>query len=169
MRVRRRHLKATPEPFHVDAVTSADGTTIGFRRYGAGPGLLLIHGGMNAAQDLADLASLLSDGFTVIVPDRRGRGVGAHSGPTTRSPKKSTTCERSWTARTLGSSSASAPERWSLWKQRPSSHRSVGSRCTNRRRRRQRTAHRGTGLRVMTERSLPGSWVPRFDQRHAAT
>jgi pimeloyl-ACP methyl ester carboxylesterase len=56
-------------------------TTIGFRRYGAGPGLLLIHGGMNAAQDLADLASLLSDAFTVIVPDRRGRGVSGPFGP----------------------------------------------------------------------------------------
>ena len=77
----RRHSKVSPQPFHAETVTSTDDTTIGFRRYGAGPGLLLIHGGMNAAQDLADLASLLSDAFTVIVPDRRGRGVSGPFGP----------------------------------------------------------------------------------------
>ncbi len=81
MSVWRRHSKVSPQPFHAETVTSADDTTIGFRRYGAGPGLLLIHGGMNAAQDLADLASLLSDAFTVIVPDRRGRGVSGPFGP----------------------------------------------------------------------------------------
>ena len=42
---------------------------------------MLIHGGMNAAQDLGDLASLLSDAFTVYVPDRRGRGMSGPFGP----------------------------------------------------------------------------------------
>lgn len=57
---------------------SADGTTIGYRQYGSGPGLILVHGGMKAAQDLSALAAGLSDRFRVHVPDRRGRGL---SGP----------------------------------------------------------------------------------------
>jgi len=59
-------------------VRSADGTTIGYRQYGSGPGLILVHGGMNAAQHLSALAVGLSDRFRVHVPDRRGRGL---SGP----------------------------------------------------------------------------------------
>ncbi|GAA3650271.1 alpha/beta hydrolase [Nonomuraea antimicrobica] len=59
-------------------VTSADGTTIGYRRLGEGPGLLLISGGYLAAQHYMGLARALSDGFTVHVHDRRGRG---RSGP----------------------------------------------------------------------------------------
>ena len=57
-------------------VRSADGTTIGYRTYGtgAGPGLILVHGGMKAAQHLSALAADLSDRFRVHVPDRRGRG-----------------------------------------------------------------------------------------------
>jgi pimeloyl-ACP methyl ester carboxylesterase len=57
---------------------SADGTAIGYRRSGEGTALILLHGGMKASQHLARLAEALSDRFTVIVPDRRGRG---HSGP----------------------------------------------------------------------------------------
>src|ERR1700685_2486681 len=59
-------------------VRSADGTTIGYRQYGSGPGLILVHGGMKAAQHLSALAADLSDRFRVHVPDRRGRGL---SGP----------------------------------------------------------------------------------------
>jgi pimeloyl-ACP methyl ester carboxylesterase len=68
----------TTIPYATDAVTSADGTTIGYRRLGAGPGVILLHGGMEASQHLMRLAAALSDGFTVYVPDRRGRGL---SGP----------------------------------------------------------------------------------------
>lgn len=57
---------------------SADGTMIGYRDYGSGPGLILVHGGMQAAQHLSALAVTLADQFRVIVPDRRGRGS---SGP----------------------------------------------------------------------------------------
>lgn len=81
MRLWRKEAPVPRRPFAVDAVTSTDGTTIGFRRYGTGPALVLIHGGMNAAQDLGDLASLLSDAFTVLVPDRRGRGMSGPFGP----------------------------------------------------------------------------------------
>lgn len=59
-------------------VRSDDGTTIGYRQRGRGPGLILVHGGMQAAQHLTRLADSLSADFTVYVPDRRGRGL---SGP----------------------------------------------------------------------------------------
>jgi pimeloyl-ACP methyl ester carboxylesterase len=56
------------------AARSADGTAIGYRQYGSGPGLILVHGAMQAAQHLAALAATLADEFLVVVPDRRGRG-----------------------------------------------------------------------------------------------
>lgn len=59
-------------------VTSGDGTVVGFRQVGRGPGVILLHGGMQAAQNLMRLAGALADAFTVYVPDRRGRGL---SGP----------------------------------------------------------------------------------------
>src|SRR5262249_3305203 len=68
----------TAIPYTKDAVTSADGTRIGYRRLGAGPGAILIHGGMEASQHFMSLAAALSDRFGVYVPDRRGRGL---SGP----------------------------------------------------------------------------------------
>jgi pimeloyl-ACP methyl ester carboxylesterase len=60
------------------SVSSADGTTIGYRRIGAGPGVVLVHGAGQASQNFMTLATALSDRFTVYVPDRRGRGM---SGP----------------------------------------------------------------------------------------
>ncbi|MFC7546038.1 alpha/beta fold hydrolase [Plantactinospora sp. GCM10030261] len=60
------------------SVPSRDGTTIGYRRQGAGPGLVLLHGAMQSSHSHRDLASVLADAFTVYLPDRRGRGL---SGP----------------------------------------------------------------------------------------
>jgi pimeloyl-ACP methyl ester carboxylesterase len=60
------------------SVTSRDGTTIGYREFGRGPGLVLLHGSMSSGAHHVELARLLSDTFTVFVPDRRGRGL---SGP----------------------------------------------------------------------------------------
>ena len=59
-------------------MTSADGTTIGFRVQGSGPALVAAHGGMQGSQHFTGLAAALSDAFTVYTPDRRGRGL---SGP----------------------------------------------------------------------------------------
>jgi pimeloyl-ACP methyl ester carboxylesterase len=59
-------------------VTSADGTTIGYRQLGRGPGLVLLHGMMESAHSHIQLAEALADTFTVHLPDRRGRG---RSGP----------------------------------------------------------------------------------------
>ena len=61
-----------------DQVTSLDGTTIGFRRLGTGPAVIVVHGGMQASQYFMGLATALSDAFEVLVVDRRGRGL---SGP----------------------------------------------------------------------------------------
>lgn len=54
------------------SVVSADGTVIGYRQVGSGPGVILLHGSMLAAQDFMKLATALADDFTVTVPDRRG-------------------------------------------------------------------------------------------------
>ncbi|MEV6859754.1 alpha/beta hydrolase [Streptosporangium subroseum] len=59
-------------------VRSADGTTIGYRQRGRGPGLILMHGGMLASQHFTKLTDALCTDFRVYVPDRRGRGL---SGP----------------------------------------------------------------------------------------
>src|ERR1051325_754290 len=68
----------TASQFSVDQVTSADGTTIGYRQIGSGPGLVIEHGGARASQHYLRLAEALSDAYTVYIPDRRGRGL---SGP----------------------------------------------------------------------------------------
>ena len=64
--------------FTTGHVTSRDGTTIGYRRLGAGPVLLVLHGGALSSQHYLRLAAALAGDFTVILPDRRGRGL---SGP----------------------------------------------------------------------------------------
>jgi pimeloyl-ACP methyl ester carboxylesterase len=64
--------------FSTGAVTSRDGTTIGYREFGGGPGVVLLHGTASSGYNHLELAESLADTFTVIVPDRRGRGL---SGP----------------------------------------------------------------------------------------
>lgn len=56
-------------------VTSKDGTVIGYRQMGHGPGIILLHGGANASQHFMKLGTYLSNDFTVYIPDRRGRGL----------------------------------------------------------------------------------------------
>jgi pimeloyl-ACP methyl ester carboxylesterase len=63
------------EPYTIGFVTSKDGATIGYRQLGHGPALVLVQGAMGSAQNFMQLAGLLSDAFTVYVPDRRGRGL----------------------------------------------------------------------------------------------
>jgi pimeloyl-ACP methyl ester carboxylesterase len=69
---------------------SKDGTTIGWRKLGQGPGLVLIHGGMLSSQHFMRLATVLSDAFTLYVVDRRGRGL---SGPHGQNYNLSRECE----------------------------------------------------------------------------
>jgi pimeloyl-ACP methyl ester carboxylesterase len=69
---------STKQKYIKASVTSKDGTIIGYRQMGNGPGLILLHGGFNTSQHMMKLGTALSDEFTVYIPDRRGRGL---SGP----------------------------------------------------------------------------------------
>lgn len=71
-------MDSNKQTYTTDSVTSEDGTVIGYRQMGSGPGIVLLHGGVNASQNLMKMGKLLSDEFTVYIPDRRGRGM---SGP----------------------------------------------------------------------------------------
>ena len=50
-------------------VTSADGTIIGYRQMGSGPGLVMLHGVFNTSKNYQRLAEALAEAFTVYVPD----------------------------------------------------------------------------------------------------
>lgn len=65
----------TEEFYAVDAVTSQDGTKIGYRQAGHGPGVILVQGAMGTAHNYDQLARAIANDFTVYVPDRRGRGM----------------------------------------------------------------------------------------------
>jgi pimeloyl-ACP methyl ester carboxylesterase len=60
------------------SVGSADGTTIGYRQLGHGPGIIVVHGSMSSGYYHVQLAEALAGTFSVWLPDRRGRGL---SGP----------------------------------------------------------------------------------------
>ena len=90
---RRSKAAASAVPiFTLGSVISRDGTVVGYRKFCSGgrssssssssaeqkPTVVALHGGMQASQNFVKLAEALSDEFTVIVPDRRGRGM---SGP----------------------------------------------------------------------------------------
>jgi pimeloyl-ACP methyl ester carboxylesterase len=60
------------------AVTSRDGTEIGYYKTGQGPAVVVLHGSMESALSHTLFAEALADEFTVYLPDRRGRGL---SGP----------------------------------------------------------------------------------------
>ncbi|HKX72629.1 MAG TPA: alpha/beta hydrolase [Candidatus Saccharimonadales bacterium] len=63
------------------SVNSKDGTVIKYWQIGQGPGVVLIHGGMESAQSHIELAEALASHFTVYLYSRRGHG---HSGPYAR-------------------------------------------------------------------------------------
>ncbi len=66
---------ATPERYTTHFVTSQDGTTIGYRQLGHGPGVIMLHGSMESAQSHMQLAEALADAFTVYLPERRGHNL----------------------------------------------------------------------------------------------
>ncbi len=56
-------------------IISADGSRIGYRKTGDGPGLIILHGGMMTSKYYEGIARSLAKMFTVYIPDRRGRGM----------------------------------------------------------------------------------------------
>jgi len=66
------------DPVATAFTTSRDGTRIGYRQLGHGPGIVLIHGAMESGESHIELARALAGAFTVYLPDRRGRAL---SGP----------------------------------------------------------------------------------------
>jgi len=60
------------------SVVSVDGTQIGYLQVGHGPAVVLLHGSMQTSRSHLQLAAALADEHTVVLPDRRGRGM---SGP----------------------------------------------------------------------------------------
>ena len=63
------------------AVTSQDGTRIGYDKSGKGPALIIVNGALSARPDSAELAKLLAPRFTVYSYDRRGRGDSGDTQP----------------------------------------------------------------------------------------
>src|SRR5438105_15963025 len=73
--IKNRMGVAEPRQAVTGAVVSRDGTPIGYRQLGRGPGLVILHGAMESAKSHLDLARALAPNFTVYLPDRRGRGL----------------------------------------------------------------------------------------------
>jgi pimeloyl-ACP methyl ester carboxylesterase len=72
---------ASPPEMTKGTVVSKDGTRIGYLRLGHGPAAVLMHGSMESARSHTRLALALADGFTIYLPDRRGRGMSGPYGP----------------------------------------------------------------------------------------
>ncbi|WP_083887548.1 alpha/beta fold hydrolase [Nocardia asiatica] len=68
----------TPTASRQRSVVSADGTSIGYRSMGSGPGVIVVGGALCTAQDYLPLAAELARSCTVHLVERRGRGA---SGP----------------------------------------------------------------------------------------
>ncbi len=64
-----------------EAVASADGTRLGFRKLGSGPGLVVAHGSLTTGDEWLPVARALADRFTCCLLDRRGRGRSADAAP----------------------------------------------------------------------------------------
>jgi pimeloyl-ACP methyl ester carboxylesterase len=67
-----------PRDLTTGSFMSKDGTRIGYRQMGKGPGIVLLHGGLQTSWSFMSLGAALSDTFAIYIPDRRGRGL---SGP----------------------------------------------------------------------------------------
>jgi pimeloyl-ACP methyl ester carboxylesterase len=63
----------------MEQIVSKDGTTIGFRRSGTGPPLLLVHGTTADHRRWATISPRFEPDFTVYAMDRRGRGMSGDS------------------------------------------------------------------------------------------
>jgi pimeloyl-ACP methyl ester carboxylesterase len=55
--------------------TSADGTSIGWRQLGTGPAIVIAHGSLATGEQWLPVAQILTERYTVMLVDRRGRGL----------------------------------------------------------------------------------------------
>jgi pimeloyl-ACP methyl ester carboxylesterase len=55
--------------------TSADGTSIGWRQLGTGPAIVITHGSISTGEQWLPVARILAEHYTVMLVDRRGRGL----------------------------------------------------------------------------------------------
>ena len=65
---------------NADTITACDGTGIGWRAMGSGPGIVLVHGGATSSVEYEALARLLGDQYECFLIDRRGRGLSGSQG-----------------------------------------------------------------------------------------
>jgi pimeloyl-ACP methyl ester carboxylesterase len=72
---------STPVDGHRHEVISADGTRIGLLTAGAGPSLLLVHGGAGCIESWRSMWGPLTSRWRVTAMDRRGRGSSGDNGP----------------------------------------------------------------------------------------
>jgi pimeloyl-ACP methyl ester carboxylesterase len=63
-----------------DSVISTEGVRLSYDQAGRGPGLVLVHGGMQTSRNFERLASTLSSSYRVVRYDRRGRRENANGG-----------------------------------------------------------------------------------------
>jgi pimeloyl-ACP methyl ester carboxylesterase len=63
---------ATIESMHT---TSSDGTKIGWRQLGTGPAIVVTHGAIATGEQWLPVAHALADEYTMLLVDRRGRGL----------------------------------------------------------------------------------------------
>jgi pimeloyl-ACP methyl ester carboxylesterase len=59
----------------IKQVNSADGTSIGWRQLGTGPALVVVHGSIATGEQWLPVAQILAEQYTVMLVDRRGRGL----------------------------------------------------------------------------------------------
>lgn len=71
----------TAQEEQVQRVTSADGTSIAYELSGQGPLLILVSPALSARGSQQGLAALLTDKFSLLVYDRRGRGDSGDTPP----------------------------------------------------------------------------------------
>ncbi|MCH6170364.1 alpha/beta fold hydrolase [Pseudonocardia alaniniphila] len=64
-----------PATITIRHATSSDGTTIGWRQLGSGPAIVVMHGAIATGEQWLPVAHALADEYTMLLVDRRGRGL----------------------------------------------------------------------------------------------
>lgn len=61
--------------FTQHSTVSRDGTQVGYKSIGMGPGIIFVQGSMGTTENFTDLARELAGSFTIYLAERRGRGI----------------------------------------------------------------------------------------------